>query len=136
MQPTYLRITDGAQVPASEALDERGVLRSGHTMRTSHLLMDGAPEALTDEQRYAQRDHHLTNAWREPSAQFRDDGASRDAALAKIDDPYERRDQRLADAWRNPESGEVRSRQSAESLAKHIADVHEWRDQRLQNAWR
>ena len=30
---TYIRTKDGAQVSAAEALDERGVLKDGHTMR-------------------------------------------------------------------------------------------------------
>lgn len=103
MLTTYHRTIDDQQVSEHDAFDERGMLRAGYTMRTKLSLMDGVP--LTDEQRCAQIDGYKTrvsNAWRNPATQFRDDDRTetRDAALAKIGDPYERYDRRLQDAWR------------------------------------
>jgi hypothetical protein len=104
---TYHRTIDDQQVSERDAFDERGLLRDGHAMRTKLLLMDGVPVMpLTDEQRRAQIDGYKTrvsNAWREPAAQFRDDGGDAKPsgeALARMGDPYQRYDQRIQDAWR------------------------------------
>ena len=104
MTTTYHRTTDGQQVAQSEALDERGVLRDGHTMRKHLALMDGAPGPLDDEQRVEMIDRYkarVSSAWRDPGPQFLEREARlRDDALAKISDPYERYERRLQDAWR------------------------------------
>jgi hypothetical protein len=104
MTTTYHRTTDGQQVAETEALDARGVLRSGHTMRRHLTLMDGALGPLTKDQRRALIDRYnerISNAWRDTASS---DGGSaarlRDEALSKISDPYERYDRRLQDAWR------------------------------------
>jgi hypothetical protein len=88
----------------AEALDERGVLRPGHTLRWHLTLMDGAPGPLTNDQRRALIDSYnerISNAWRDV-ASTNEVGAAqlRDEALSTISDPYERYDRRLQDAWR------------------------------------
>jgi hypothetical protein len=106
MAITYHRTIDGQQVSENEALDARGILRPGHSARTSAAIMDGAPAPVTEEQRRALLDGYkarISNAWRNPAASFReDDGVIklRDEALAKIGDPYERHERWLRDAWR------------------------------------
>jgi hypothetical protein len=104
MRTTYHRTIDGKQVTDAEALDERSVLRPGHTMRRHLTLMDGAPGPLNNDQRRALIDRYndrVSNAWRDTTS--RDDVTAaklRDEALSKISDPYERYDRRLQDAWR------------------------------------
>jgi hypothetical protein len=103
---TYFRTTDGKQVSPSEALDERGVLRSGHRMVTRHGLMDGRPVGVTDEQRAGMIDSYnarVSNAWRDPAASLRStapDARVHDEELAKIADSRERYERRITDAWR------------------------------------
>lgn len=101
---TYIRTRDGLQVDEREAIDERGCIRDGHIMRSKVMLRDGVP--VTDEQKHQQREdriRQLSDAWRDPAAQFRSDTpsvAAHDAELAKLNDAYERRDRRLQNAWR------------------------------------
>jgi hypothetical protein len=102
MRHTFHDTKTGAEVNEASALDEHGVIRDGLTMRTAVSLMDGVP--LTDEQKHEQREARkarLSDAWRNPDAQFRDEGTdTRDAALDKLADAYERRNHRLENAWR------------------------------------
>ena len=103
---TYVRTADGRTVPQSEALDERGMLRDGHTMRSSGALMDGRSVLATDadqERRNALIDGYndrIGDAWRSPPPDPAADAKVRDATVAKIGDPYERYDRRIQDAWR------------------------------------
>ncbi|MGY4166334.1 hypothetical protein [Bradyrhizobium sp. USDA 4529] len=108
MTTSFFRNADNKQVADAEALDARGVLKPGFSMRTPQNFMDGAPAPITDAQRQAMRDEEkrrLSNAWRDPSAPFRHDGTSaqlRDRELASIGDPYERYDRMIQDAWKQP----------------------------------
>jgi hypothetical protein len=100
---TYQRTIDSQQVAQTEALDARGVLQDGHTMRTKLTLMDNASASFTVEQRRALIDRYnerVSNAWRDPASSTSSAAELRDEALAKISDPYERYDRRLQDAWR------------------------------------
>src|SRR5690242_2533971 len=107
---TYVRASDGSLVHQSEALDEKGVLRDGMSIRRSAYLMDSRSIQLTDEEQ-KRRDllvdaynKRIGDAWRDPAAQSRvaADAATklRDEALARTTDAYDRYDRRLQDAWR------------------------------------
>jgi hypothetical protein len=105
--PTY-HTRDGRQVAASEAIDERGSVRDGYSVRSKLMIMDGAiinvdeQTMLTDQQRsdeIGERNRRLCDAWRNPPP-LQTDASVRDAALAAIADVYDRHDKRLENAWR------------------------------------
>jgi hypothetical protein len=97
---TYHRTKDGSSVSEQEAIDARGCIKDGFTMRTKLTLMDGVP--LTDEQKFAAleaRRGRISDAWRNPNAQFADARpAPAPAAGASV---YDRRDQKLQNAWKH-----------------------------------
>jgi hypothetical protein len=110
---TYHRTADDQQVDEQTALDHRGVIKSGFTMRTKLTMIDGVPVdrdpfvALTDEQKIADidaRNARLSDAWRNPTP-FKQDAAHLNPPHAgrgtvDMDTVYERHDRRLQDAWR------------------------------------
>jgi hypothetical protein len=108
MRHTFFNNNTGAQVAEQDALDERGCIRDGISMRTKIGLMDGvstfdAPLVLTDEQKHAAREARkaaLSDAWRNPVDQFAAPTVDA-AAAAQGGDYYERRDRRLQEAWRS-----------------------------------
>jgi|SRR3954471_23822476 hypothetical protein len=107
MKVTYHRTTDGQQVEASAALDERGIIRDGFTMRSNVMLMDGRTVDPQDGGKdYSAVDAYrrrISDEWRSPDQSHLGDGQPTKpdtAALAKIADPYERYDRALEGAWK------------------------------------
>jgi hypothetical protein len=100
MQVTFFD-ANGTQVDKSVATDERGVVKSGFSIRSKATLMDSAPRntfvPLTDQQKsdaIAARNAKLSNAWRNPTP------LADTQADTVVGDAYERYDRRLEDAWR------------------------------------
>jgi hypothetical protein len=108
---TYHRTSDGADVDEHTALDAKGVIKDGFTLRTKLTLMDGAPlhrpgslamSDAHDETRVAAiiaRDARLSEAWRSPQATPSNQVQDSEAAIT---DPYERYERQLQDAWKQP----------------------------------
>lgn len=108
MRQSFHDTRTGAEVDEHTALDARGCIRDGFTMRIKLMLMDGVPVAtdhvpLTNKEKLDQidrRNAELSNAWRNPpptpamTAVRADDEDTGDV--------YERRDRRLRDAWKHP----------------------------------
>jgi hypothetical protein len=95
---------DGRQVDESTALDERGCIRDGYSIRSKATLMDSAQRdtfvQLTDQQKsdaIAARNAALSNAWRNP-APLADTQTI--TVVGDTDDVYERYNRRVSDAWR------------------------------------
>jgi hypothetical protein len=130
---TYHRTKDDQQVSESDALDERGQLRDGFTMRTKLTLMDGVPVAgLADEQRrahVAKYKARVRDAWRNLSPVALTDEQRREQ-IAKYN-------ARVGDAWRNPSpvdpAHEARVR---DAVLAAVTDPYEKYDRRVQDAWR
>jgi hypothetical protein len=99
MRHSFHDTRTGAEVDERTAIDPRGCIRDGFTMRTKLVLMDSVTIPLTDQQKsdaIEARNAALSNAWRNPAPLASTHVEQRDHG-----DVYERYDRRLTDAWRH-----------------------------------
>ena len=99
MSRIFIKTATGTQVSDTEALDERGHLRDGITMRTSHMMMDGntlQPPQTKNYDHVEEYRRRISDAWRTPDAPF----APTKAPVADTQTAYQRYDHQIANAWR------------------------------------
>lgn len=118
MTTTYHRNADGARVADQDAIDERGCLRDGFSIRSRAVLMDAGWDAartvhaiidtfapLTDQQksdRIERYNARISDAWRTPamSPHLPATSTATTDHDPKMVDVYDRHDRRLENAWR------------------------------------
>jgi hypothetical protein len=121
---TYHRTADGQMVDETTATDDRGIIKSGFTMRTKLTMMDSIPAqdvgplhrpgsiAMSDAEHDAKvaaiiaGNARLSDAWRNPaplatpSKPVTSQPAPLKDGTVDMDAVYERNDKRLEDAWK------------------------------------
>lgn len=114
MKTTFFDAT-GSQVDESIAVDERGVVKQGFSVRTSVLMIDGASDGNTLDALMATRN-------------------------AMTCDAVDKYNERISNAWKSPQLLAVDRSPVEEPIvrdrAPDMATVYAIADRRLQNAWR